>query len=63
MAVNAHTDCCMSDDCNVGLAFHPIDGILQAVPYMLALFIVPMHYLTHLMLLFLTGNNFGIFSE
>jgi len=38
-----------------GLAFHPVDGILQAFPYTIALFIVPMHYLTHLMLLFLTG--------
>lgn len=38
-----------------GLAFHPIDGILQALPYTLMLFVVPFHYLTHLLLLFLTG--------
>ena len=38
-----------------GLAFHPIDGILQALPYTLALFIVPMHFLTHELLLFATA--------
>eukprot|EP00898_Chlorokybus_atmophyticus_P004577 jgi/Chlat1/511/Chrsp103S01095 len=38
-----------------GLAFNPIDGILQASPYVLSLFIVPMHALTYDMLLFATG--------
>ena len=38
-----------------GLAFHPLDGVLQALPYNIGLFIVPMHYLTHEMLLFATG--------
>lgn len=38
-----------------GLAFHPVDGIIQALPYTLTLFIVPMHFLTHIVLLFLTG--------
>jgi Delta7-sterol 5-desaturase len=38
-----------------GLAFHPLDGILQAIPYTLALFIVPMHFLTHELLLFATA--------
>ncbi|XXG83718.1 hypothetical protein AAC387_Pa10g1409 [Persea americana] len=35
-----------------GLAFHPIDGILQAVPHVIALFLVPTHFLTHVLLLF-----------
>lgn len=38
-----------------GLAFHPVDGILQAVPYTITLFIVPTHFFTHLILLFATG--------
>mmetsp|Transcript_80583 Transcript_80583/g.163938 ORF Transcript_80583/g.163938 Transcript_80583/m.163938 type:complete len:344 (-) Transcript_80583:306-1337(-) len=38
-----------------GLAFHPIDGILQAVPYVWTLFYCPMHFLTHEILLFATG--------
>ena len=38
-----------------GLAFHPIDGLLQAVPYVWTLFLTPMHYFTHEVLLFLTG--------
>ncbi|KAK2652283.1 hypothetical protein Ddye_012139 [Dipteronia dyeriana] len=36
-----------------GLAFHPLDGILQAVPHVIALFIVPAHFTTHMGLLFL----------
>ncbi|KAG6500384.1 delta(7)-sterol-C5(6)-desaturase-like [Zingiber officinale] len=35
-----------------GLAFHPLDGILQAVPHVIALFLVPTHFLTHMALLF-----------
>lgn len=35
-----------------GLAFHPLDGILQAVPHVVALFLVPTHFTTHIMLLF-----------
>lgn len=38
-----------------GLAFHPIDGILQAMPYVWTLFYCPMHFLTHEILLFATG--------
>jgi lathosterol oxidase len=38
-----------------GLAFHPLDGILQAVPYAWTLFYCPMHFLTHEILLFATG--------
>jgi len=38
-----------------GLAFHPIDGILQAVPYTWTLCFVPMHFLTHELLLFATA--------
>jgi Delta7-sterol 5-desaturase len=35
-----------------GLAFHPLDGILQAVPHVIALFIVPCHFTTHVAALF-----------
>ncbi|PNH02499.1 Delta(7)-sterol-C5(6)-desaturase 1 [Tetrabaena socialis] len=38
-----------------GLAFHPLDGILQAVPYAWTLLYCPMHFLTHEILLFATG--------
>ncbi|XP_023641061.1 putative Delta(7)-sterol-C5(6)-desaturase 2 [Capsella rubella] len=38
-----------------GFAFHPVDGILQAVPHVIALFIVPIHVISHLILLFLEG--------
>ena len=38
-----------------GLAFHPLDGCLQAAPYVAALFIVPAHALTFELLLFATG--------
>ena len=38
-----------------GLAFHPLDGILQAIPYTWTLFYVPMHFLTHELLLFATA--------
>lgn len=37
------------------IAFHPLDGILQASPYVAALPIVPCHYLTHFLLLFFTA--------
>lgn len=37
------------------IAFNPLDGILQASPYVVGLFIVPMHYLTHMFLLFFSG--------
>nr|DAD35403.1 TPA_asm: hypothetical protein HUJ06_006043 [Nelumbo nucifera] len=36
-----------------GLAFHPLDGILQAVPHVVSLFLVPTHFTTHMVLLFL----------
>ncbi|CAL9046517.1 delta(7)-sterol-C5(6)-desaturase-like isoform X1 [Musa acuminata AAA Group] len=35
-----------------GLAFHPLDGILQAVPHVIALFLIPTHFMTHMLLLF-----------
>ncbi|KAJ6853628.1 delta(7)-sterol-C5(6)-desaturase-like isoform X1 [Iris pallida] len=35
-----------------GLAFHPLDGILQAVPHVICLFLVPTHFTTHIILLF-----------
>ena len=38
-----------------GLAFHPLDGCLQAAPYVAALFVVPAHALTFALLLFATG--------
>ena len=38
-----------------GLAFNPLDGILQAVPYVWSLFFIPTHYLTHELLLFGTA--------
>lgn len=38
-----------------GLAFHPLDGILQALPHVMALFIVPAHLTTHIALLFIEG--------
>ena len=37
------------------IAFHPLDGILQASPYVVGLFIVPVHYFTHVFLLFFSG--------
>lgn len=37
------------------IAFNPFDGILQASPYVLFLFLIPTHYFTHLILLFMTG--------
>jgi len=37
------------------IAFNPIDGMLQAAPYVLCLPIVPVHYLTHFGLLFFTA--------
>ncbi|KAJ7000542.1 hypothetical protein D5086_008514 [Populus alba] len=36
-----------------GLAFHPIDGILQALPHVIALFLVPTHFRSHVALLFI----------
>jgi len=38
-----------------GLAFSPLDGIAQALPYAVGLFFIPMHFFTHEMLLFLTA--------
>ena len=38
-----------------GLAFHPIDGILQAIPYFWTLFVFPMHALTYELMLFSTA--------
>ncbi|KAI3975346.1 hypothetical protein MKX01_032179 [Papaver californicum] len=36
-----------------GLAFHPLDGILQAIPHVIALFLIPTHFTTHICLLFI----------
>uniref|UniRef100_A0A7S0YCH2 Fatty acid hydroxylase domain-containing protein n=1 Tax=Polytomella parva TaxID=51329 RepID=A0A7S0YCH2_9CHLO len=38
-----------------GLAFNPLDGIMQAVAYTWTMFYCPMHFLTHEILLFATG--------
>ncbi|KAL4350778.1 hypothetical protein AHAS_Ahas10G0176000 [Arachis hypogaea] len=40
---------------NSGLAFHPLDGILQALPHSLSLFIIPVHFTAHLALIFIEG--------
>lgn len=37
------------------IAFHPLDGILQASPYEIFMFVVPCHYLTHIFLVFFTA--------
>lgn len=37
------------------IAFNPLDGILQASPYVVCLFFVPVHYFTHIFLLFFSG--------
>jgi lathosterol oxidase len=37
------------------VAFHPLDGLLQASPYVVFLFVVPVHYFTHLGLVFFTA--------
>jgi len=37
------------------IAFNPIDGMIQACPYVFGLFFVPVHYFTHVFLLFFSG--------
>lgn len=37
------------------IAFNPLDGILQASPYVVFLFFVPVHYFTHVFMLFFSG--------
>jgi Delta7-sterol 5-desaturase len=37
------------------IAFNPLDGMLQASPYVAGLFFIPVHYLTHVFLLFFSG--------
>jgi Delta7-sterol 5-desaturase len=37
------------------IAFHPLDGILQASPYEFVMFVLPCHYLSHLILIFFTA--------
>ena len=37
------------------IAFHPLDGMMQACPYVLVLPLAPCHYLTHFCLLFFTA--------
>mmetsp|Transcript_49043 Transcript_49043/g.83810 ORF Transcript_49043/g.83810 Transcript_49043/m.83810 type:complete len:139 (-) Transcript_49043:369-785(-) len=37
------------------VAFNPLDGVLQASPYVAFLFVVPCHYLTHMFMLFFTA--------
>ncbi|KAJ7975755.1 delta(7)-sterol-C5(6)-desaturase-like [Quillaja saponaria] len=36
-----------------GLAFHPVDGILQALPHVIVLVLVPTHLTTHVSLIFI----------
>jgi len=38
-----------------GLAFHPLDGMAQAAPYLICMFAMPVHVWTQLALLFFTG--------
>lgn len=38
-----------------GLAFNPLDGLLQASPYILGLFLMPVHFWTHEIMLFFTA--------
>ncbi len=38
-----------------GLAFHPLDGMLQASPYIVGMFLMPVHFWTHQAFLFFTG--------
>jgi len=45
-----------------GLAFHPIDGIIQAISYTLVLLFCPMHFFTHELLLFATGRCLSVGS-
>jgi hypothetical protein len=42
----------LSPWCSV--AFNPLDGLLQCCPYVIMLFVVPCHYLTHVFMLFFT---------
>jgi len=37
------------------IAFHPLDGLLQACPYVIWLFAIPCHYPTHMVMLFFTA--------
>lgn len=37
------------------IAFHPLDGIAQASPYVVLLFFIPCHYYTHIFLVFFTA--------
>lgn len=37
------------------IAFNPIDGMIQACPYVIGLFFVPVHYFTHIFMLFFSG--------
>lgn len=38
-----------------GLAFHPLDGMAQAAPYLIGMFLMPVHFWTHQAMLFFTG--------
>ncbi|KAJ4974194.1 hypothetical protein NE237_007368 [Protea cynaroides] len=44
---------CFSRTIDKGMALHPLDGILQAVPHVIALFMIPTHFMTHIVLLFI----------
>lgn len=37
------------------IAFNPLDGILQACPYVICMLFVPCHYLTHICMVFFTA--------
>ncbi|GMI08950.1 hypothetical protein TrLO_g4723 [Triparma laevis f. longispina] len=37
------------------IAFNPLDGILQASPYVFILLVIPCHYLTHVLMVFCTA--------
>ncbi|KAF7129168.1 hypothetical protein RHSIM_Rhsim10G0068800 [Rhododendron simsii] len=38
-----------------GMALNPLDGLLQASPHLIPLFLIPTHFKTHLVLLFMEG--------
>jgi lathosterol oxidase len=39
------------------VAFNPLDGIAQCSPYVLSLFFIPCHYLSHVAMVFLTVSR------
>ena len=46
---------CYCSHITAGLAFNPFDGMAQAAPYLICMLLVPMHFLTHEVMLFFTA--------